>query len=176
MGDRMDMDQLRQEQLVKRTRLLVWAESLVILGLLIWVSLEYENNLFLQSWAKSNVGPLGLLLNGTLAGLYAGALLGYSVAKYAGRRCPGALRKFVFRFQNRFQEPVQKLVFRVWLRKPVQNVIFECSSRGIVCFPEILARDQVRPVLVLLLSFSVFFGTGYATCHSPVSETWFRWL
>jgi len=86
MGDRMDMDQLRQEQLVKRTRLLVWAESLVILGLLIWVSLEYENNLFLQSWAKSNVGPLGFLLNGTLAGLYAGALLGYSVAKYAGRR------------------------------------------------------------------------------------------
>ncbi len=86
MGDRMDMDQLRQEQLVKRTRLLVWAESLVILGLLIWVSLEYENNLFLQSWAKSNVGPLGFLLNGTLAGWYAGALLGYSVAKYAGRR------------------------------------------------------------------------------------------
>jgi len=86
MGDRMDMDQLRQEQLVKRTRLLVWAESLVILGLLIWVSLEYENNLFLQSWAKSNVGPLGFLLNGTLAGLYAGALLGYTVAKYAGRR------------------------------------------------------------------------------------------
>jgi len=86
MGDRMDMDQLRQEQLVKRTRLLVWAESLVILGLLIWVSLEYENNLFLQSWAKSNVGPIGFLLNGTLAGLYAGALLGYSVAKYAGRR------------------------------------------------------------------------------------------
>ena len=82
----MDMDQLRQEQLVKRTRLLVWAESLVILGLLIWVSLEYENNLFLQSWAKSNVGPIGFLLNGTLAGLYAGALLGYSVAKYAGRR------------------------------------------------------------------------------------------
>ena len=86
MGDRMDMDQLRQEQLVKRTRLLVWAESLVILGLLIWVSLEYENNLFLQSWAKSNVGPIGFPLNGTLAGLYAGALLGYSVAKYAGRR------------------------------------------------------------------------------------------
>src|SRR6266480_6010981 len=85
MGDRMDMDQLKREQLVKRTRWLVWAESLVILGLLIWVSLEYENNLFLQSWAKSNVGPLGFLLNGTLAGLYAGALLGYSVAKYAGR-------------------------------------------------------------------------------------------
>ena len=72
--------------MVKRTRWLVWAESLVILGLLIWVSLEYENNLFLQSWAKSNVGPVSFLLNGTLAGLYAGALVGYAVAKYAGRR------------------------------------------------------------------------------------------
>ena len=82
----MDLDRLKEEQLVKRTRWLVWAESLVILGLLIWVSLEYENNLFLQSWAKSNVGPVSFLLNGTLAGLYAGAMVGYAVAKYAGRR------------------------------------------------------------------------------------------
>jgi len=80
------LDRLKQEQLVKRTRWLVWAESLVILGLLIWVSLEYEDNLFLQSWAKSNVGPISFVLNGTLAGLYAGALVGYAVAKYAGRR------------------------------------------------------------------------------------------
>ncbi len=86
MDERLDMDQLKQEQLVKRTRWLVWTESLVILGLLVWVSLEYQNNLFLQSWAKSNVGPVSFLLNGTLAGLYAGALLGYAVAKYAGRR------------------------------------------------------------------------------------------
>jgi hypothetical protein len=86
MGDRLDMDRLEREQMVKRTRWLVWAESLVILGLLIWVSLEYENNLFLQSWAKSNVGPVSFLLNGTLAGLYAGLLVGYAVAKYAGRR------------------------------------------------------------------------------------------
>ena len=86
MGDRMDLDRLKEEQLVKRTRWLVWAESLVILGLLIWVSVEYENNLFLQSWAKSNIGSVSFLLNGTLAGLYAGALVGYAVAKYAGRR------------------------------------------------------------------------------------------
>ena len=80
------MDKLERERVEKRTRWLVWAESLVILGLLVWVSLEYENNLFLQSWAKSNIGPMSFLLNGTLAGLYAGALLGYAVAKYAGRR------------------------------------------------------------------------------------------
>ena len=86
MTDRLDMDQRRQEELARRTRWLVLLESLVILGLLVWVSLEYENNLFLQSWAKTNIGPVSFLLNGTLAGLYAGAILGYTVAKYAGRR------------------------------------------------------------------------------------------
>jgi hypothetical protein len=86
MGDRRDMDRLERERVVRRTHWLVWAESLVILGLLIWVSLEYENNLYLQSWIGKNIGPLGFFLNGTLAGLYAGALLGYSMAKYAGRR------------------------------------------------------------------------------------------
>ena len=86
MGDRLDMDRLKHEQIAKRTRWLVWAESLVILGLLVWISLEYENNLYLQSWAKANIGPVSLLLNGTLAGLYAGTLLGYAVAKYAEQK------------------------------------------------------------------------------------------
>ena len=85
MGDRFDLD-LSREKREKRTRWLVWAESLVILGLLIWVSVEYENNLYLQSWVGKAVGPFGLILNGTLAGLYAGALVGYSIAVYAGRR------------------------------------------------------------------------------------------
>src|SRR3989442_16021990 len=86
MGDGLDMDRLKQEQIAKRTRWLVWAESLLILGLLVWVSLEYENNLFLQSWEKTNIGPVSFLLNGTLAGLYAGALLGYTIAKYAEKK------------------------------------------------------------------------------------------
>ncbi len=86
MGDQVGLDQLRQERLVKRTRWLVLVESLVILALLVWVSLEYENNLFLQSWAKTNIGPLSFLLNGTLAGLYAGALLGYTIARYAEKK------------------------------------------------------------------------------------------
>ena len=86
MDDRLDIDQLKREQLVRRTRWLVWAESLVILGLLVWASLEYENNLYLQTWAGKNIGPLSFLLNGTLAGLYAGALLGYTIAVYAGKR------------------------------------------------------------------------------------------
>ncbi len=86
MSGGLDMDQLRKKELAKRTRWLVLAESLVILGLLIWVSLEYENNVFLPSWAKANIGPVSFLLNGTLAGLYAGTLLGYMIAKYSGKR------------------------------------------------------------------------------------------
>ena len=86
MGDKLDMDQLRKKEFAKRTRWLVLAESLVILGLLIWVSTEYENNLYLQSWVRANVGPIGFLLNGTLAGLYAGTLLGYMIVTYVGKR------------------------------------------------------------------------------------------
>src|SRR5712691_1442927 len=86
MGDKLDVDQLRKKEFAKRTRWLVLAESLVILGLLVWVSIEYQNNVFLQSWANANIGPISFLLNGTLAGLYAGTLLGYAVAKYAERR------------------------------------------------------------------------------------------
>ena len=86
MGDGLDMDRLRQEQVVKRTRWMILGESLVIFGLLVWVSLEYENNLFLQSWAKANIGPVSFMLNGTLAGLYAGILLGYAAAKYAEKK------------------------------------------------------------------------------------------
>jgi hypothetical protein len=98
MPDGLDLDGLKREQIEKRTRWLVWAESFVILGLLVWVSLEYENNSFLQTWAKTDIGPVSFLLNGTLAGLYAGTLLGYTVAKYVGKRTEderilGSIRK-----------------------------------------------------------------------------------
>jgi len=86
MSDRLDLEQLKRKEFAKRTLRLVWVESSLILGLLVWVSLEYENNLFLQSWAKTNIGPLSFLLNGTLAGLYAGTMLGFIVARYAERR------------------------------------------------------------------------------------------
>jgi hypothetical protein len=86
MDEKLDLDRLKQEQVAKRTRWLVWLESLAILGLLIWVSLEYEYNQYLQLWAARSIGPLGFLLNGTLAGLYAGGLLGYAISTYAGKR------------------------------------------------------------------------------------------
>ena len=58
MTDRLNVDEMRRRELVKRTRRLVWAESIVVLGLLIWVSIEYENNLFLQPWANAWAMPL----------------------------------------------------------------------------------------------------------------------
>jgi hypothetical protein len=86
MSEKSELDLMREKALAKRTRWLVWAESLVIFGLLVWVSLEYENNLYLQSWLTNYIGPLGFLLNGTLAGLYAGGLAGYAIALYASRK------------------------------------------------------------------------------------------
>lgn len=86
MDDQSELGQLREKVLAKRTRWLAWAESILILGLLVWVSIEYESNQYLQTWLGKNIGPFGFLLNGTLAGLYGGALIGYTVATYAGRR------------------------------------------------------------------------------------------
>jgi len=81
-----DLDRLKEEQQARRTRWLVYVESLLILGLLIWVSLEYTNNQYLQLWVEKNFGGFGFLLNGTLAGLYAGGLLGYLIARYGSRK------------------------------------------------------------------------------------------
>ncbi len=86
MGEPVGLDELKQKQLAKRTRWLVWAESLVILGLLVWVSVEYTSNQYLENWISKNIGPVGFLLNGTLAGLYTGALIGYSISVYTGRK------------------------------------------------------------------------------------------
>src|SRR5438128_9819918 len=86
MSDRLDLEQLNQKEFAKRTHRLVWLQSSVILALLVWISLEYQNNLFLQSREMTNIGPVSFLLNGTLARLYAGTMLGFIVARYAERR------------------------------------------------------------------------------------------
>lgn len=86
MDDQSEIGRLRDRVLARRTRWLAWVESFVILGLLVWVSIEYESNQYLQIWLGKSIGPLGFLLNGTLAGLYGGALIGYAVATYASWR------------------------------------------------------------------------------------------
>src|SRR5438552_16058194 len=61
-------------------------------------------------------------------------------------------------FKNRFKN---------WFSECGLGNRFKCDFRvffsGNCLFPRYSGQDQVRPVLVLLLSFSVFFGTGYAT-------------
>ncbi|HEV2118640.1 MAG TPA: hypothetical protein VGS11_00820 [Candidatus Bathyarchaeia archaeon] len=86
MSKTLDIDDLKKKEFARRTRWLVLAESMVILGLLTWVSVEYQSNLYLQSWVTTNVGPIGFLLNGTLAGIYAGILLGYTMSKHFGKK------------------------------------------------------------------------------------------
>jgi hypothetical protein len=59
-----------------------------VIVLLVWaVSLEYRANQYMQIWADQNAPLLGYLLNGYLAAIMAGVLLG-SIALYVQYR-PG---------------------------------------------------------------------------------------
>jgi len=58
----------------------------VILVLLLALSLEYENNLYMQEWVTRNFWPAAWLLNGTLVGLASGLLAGWTLAAWQGRR------------------------------------------------------------------------------------------
>ncbi len=66
--------------------MLALAQSLVILGLLSWLSVEYSRNTFMQEWVVQNFWPAGLLLNGTLVGVVIGLIVGWGLASSQGRR------------------------------------------------------------------------------------------
>ena len=86
MADSLSLAQLKAGQQAKRTKLLALAESLVILGLLVWLSVEYSRNTFMQEWVALNFWPAQILLNGTLVGMVAGVIIGWGVAAAMGRR------------------------------------------------------------------------------------------
>ena len=86
MSEPVDMHRLKAEYVARRAKLVALGESFVILGLLLALTLEYENNRFMQLWISNNFWPAGLLLNGTLVGLMAGLLVGWTVATWQGRR------------------------------------------------------------------------------------------
>ena len=69
------MASLREEQMARRTAILVWFQSLVILALLVWISEDYNNNQYFQGWAAQNLGGLASLLNGSGAAFFAGLLV-----------------------------------------------------------------------------------------------------
>ena len=86
MAETLDLARLRAEHNLKRTRQLALGESFVILGLLVWLSVEYQNNLYMQEWIGRNFWPAAWLLNGTLVGVMAGLLVGWTVATWHGKR------------------------------------------------------------------------------------------
>ncbi len=86
MAETLDFARLKAEHSLKRARLVALGESFVILGLLVWLSLEYSDNVYMQEWVGRNFWPAGLLLNGTLVGVMAGILAGWTIASWQGRR------------------------------------------------------------------------------------------
>jgi hypothetical protein len=59
----------------RSAKLFALGESFVILILLLALTLEYQNNLYLQLWVSRNLWPVDYLLNGTLVGLTASILV-----------------------------------------------------------------------------------------------------
>ncbi len=86
MSDSLSLAELKMEQRAKRTRLLAFLQSFVILGLLVALSWEYSRNIFMQEWVAQNFWPVGFLLNGTLVGVCVGVIAGWTIASYNGRR------------------------------------------------------------------------------------------
>ena len=86
MSEPLDMHRLKAEYMARRAKLVALAESVVILMLLLALTLEYQNNAYMQLWISRNFWPAGLLLNGTIVGLMAGLLVGWTLASWQGRR------------------------------------------------------------------------------------------
>jgi len=86
MSEPVDLHRLKAEYIARRAKLLAMAESFVIAGLLLALTLEYEDNVYMRLWVSRNIWPVGYLLNGTLVGLIAGLLVGWTLASWQGRR------------------------------------------------------------------------------------------
>ncbi len=86
MSEPLDMHRLKAEYMLRRARLAAFGESFVILALLVSLSLEYENNRYMQQWVVANFWPAQWLLNGTLVGVMAGLLAGWVLATWQGKR------------------------------------------------------------------------------------------
>lgn len=86
MSERLDLQRLKAEQTAKRAIRLALGESIVILALLVALTLQFQNNLYMQEWVAHNFWPATWLLNGTLVGLMTGLLAGWIIASWQGRR------------------------------------------------------------------------------------------
>ena len=86
MSETLDMHRLKAEHMLRRARLAALGESFVILTLLVWLSLEYQNNFYMQKWLSTHFWPAQWLLNGTLVGAATGLLAGWILATWQGKR------------------------------------------------------------------------------------------
>ena len=86
MSETLDMHRLKAEHMLRRARLAALGESIIILGLLVALTLQYENDLYMQQWVAAHFWPAQWLLNGTLVGLGTGLLAGWILAAWHGRR------------------------------------------------------------------------------------------
>jgi hypothetical protein len=86
MSERLDMHRLKAEHMAKRAKLVALGESFVIISLMLALSLEYQNNLYMQDWIARNFWPAAWLLNGTLVALMSGLLGGWAIATWQGKR------------------------------------------------------------------------------------------
>src|SRR5437773_12087274 len=85
MSETLDMHRLKAEHMLRRARLAALGESFVILTLLVWLSLEYQNNFYMQQWVVAHFWPAQWLLNGTLVGVATGLLTGWTLATWQGK-------------------------------------------------------------------------------------------
>src|SRR5260370_18952499 len=86
MSETLDLHRLKAEHMLKRARLAALGESIVILTLLVWLSLEYQNNFYMQEWVGAHFWPAQWLLNGTLVGVAAGLKAGWGLDTCQGKR------------------------------------------------------------------------------------------
>ncbi len=86
MSETLDMHRLKAEHMLRRARLAALGESFVILTLLVWLSLEFQNNFYMQQWLAAHFWPAQWLLNGTLVGVATGLLTGWILATWQGKR------------------------------------------------------------------------------------------
>src|SRR2546423_10233564 len=89
MSETLDMHRLKAEHMLRRARLAALGESFVILTLLVWLSLEYQNNFYMQQWLAAHFWPAQWLLNGILVGVATGLFGGWIMANWQGKQSRG---------------------------------------------------------------------------------------